>query len=59
MADLNSFAEALGADVVIPVTVTRTTCHAGPEDFEGERCPRCGINLYDWQEDVQHDGPLG
>ena len=30
------------------VTVYRTTCHSSFGDFEGERCPRCGINYYDW-----------
>jgi hypothetical protein len=30
------------------VTVYRTRCHSSLADFEGERCPRCGINCYDW-----------
>jgi hypothetical protein len=30
------------------VTVTRVYCHSFMADFEGERCPRCGINVYDW-----------
>jgi RecJ-like exonuclease len=30
------------------ITVERVTCHAGPEDFVGERCPNCGTNVYDW-----------
>jgi hypothetical protein len=38
--------------------VTRTTCHAGPEDFEGERCPGCGTNVYDWLLDGAPRSPL-
>lgn len=47
------------------VAVERVTCHAGPEDFVGERCPGCGINVYDWMNagsprseiDEPDDGP--
>jgi hypothetical protein len=30
------------------ITVVRVYCHSGMEDFEWERCPRCGMNVYDW-----------
>lgn len=46
--DVHDLLDDLLGELPEGVTVERVTCHAGPEDFVGERCPGCGINVYDW-----------
>ena len=55
--DLTSDGRCEACEQVAPagVTVERVSCHAGPEDFVGERCPGCGVNVYDWMLSAPDD----
>lgn len=56
---LSELPTAVFEEVAPGVAVLRHYCHTSPQDFEGERCPRCGVNVYDWLLSALDEGGEG